>query len=772
MKNILTLIVIWTSAFASTAQTGMFQWREHLPYARFIEVVDAGDVVYGATPFSMIRYVKEENFSERINTINALSDFGISTMNYDPNSQWAIVGYDNGNIDLVREEQTYNLPAIKNANISGSKKINKIVLHDSIVYICSDFGVVQLDIYAFEFNEAYYPTSENIPVYDIAFWNDSIYLATSNGLYRANKDNPFLIDNNSWEAFNTPFISDDSTKAASLEIFQDELYLIQDRNVFSEDTLWKNDGSAWQSIPNFEGVNLHHLKSKEDVLLISLLYNARVMDKDFNEIENIYQYTFGSPEILSFDRDSENIYWLADNLSGMVKAVNSFSNEKVGPEGPFSPGAYRMDYHNGRIGVAGGALTANFANVFRTDGFYVFEDENWTSFSAYNQEELNDTVFDFTCFAFDPIDENRFFAGSFSPKPLFKIENNNISKVYDKTNSTILDQSNNPGAYNMHDMQVDDNQTLWIANGKVEAPLLAMDINENWYEYNLGSQAVNRTTQRMYIDFYKNKWVAVRDFGLIAFNENGTLEDLTDDDIAYFSEGENNGNLPSKVVTDMEMDFDNHLWVTTDNGLAVIYNVEQIFDEDADVEAQRILIDDGINVEALLGGVSITGIDVDGANRKWISTASSGVFCLSPDGTQEIFRFTSNNSPLFTNAVLDVRVNQETGEVFFATENGLISFRADATYGDFEFTNISVFPNPVRPDFEGPITIQGVAFDSDVKIMDPSGRLVFQTTSNGGTIVWDGNLPNGTRASSGVYVVLVGEKLNKGKAKAKILFLN
>lgn len=772
MSKFIFILFLLLLAGKSIAQQPMLQWREHLPYSKFIEVVATDEFVFGATPYALVRYDKDEGVAEKINTITALSDLGISAMNYDPLSNWVIIGYENGNLDLVKDQQTYNLPAIKNSNVSGSKRINQIVVKDSLVFICTDFGVVELEVFSFEFKDAYYPEQENIPVYDIDFWNDSIYITTSNGLYRADENSSFLIDNNSWSTLEIPFELKDSVALSEIEVFQNDLYLIEDLIEFSKDTLWRHNGTEWELISNYSEVNLNRLKSKGEQFLISLVYNARLLDQNFEETENVFQYSFGVMEINSFDIDNDNMFWLADNFNGLVRAINSFSSDQVGPEGPFNPGSYKLDYNNGRIGVAGGALTANYSNVFRTDGFYVYNNEEWSSYNAFTDEILADSVYDFTGFAFDPVDSSRFFVCSFSQKPLFKVENNEITQLYDKDNSELQDQSNNVGLYNMQDMQIDDNQTLWIANGKVEFPLVAMDIDENWHAFSLGSQAVNRTTQRIYIDFNKNKWVAVRNYGLIAFNENGTLSDLTDDDTAYFTDSEGSGNLPSDVVTDMEMDFNNHLWVTTDNGLAVIYNVDQIFDPEADVEAQRILIDDGVNVEALLGGVDITAIDIDGANRKWIATSSSGVFCLSPDGTEEIYRFTTDNSPLLTNTVLDVRVNQETGEVFFATGSGLISFRADATYGDFEFSDVTVFPNPVRPIFEGPITIQGVAFNSDVKIMSPSGNMVYQTTSNGGTITWDGKLPNGTRASSGVYVVLVGEKENKGKAKAKILFLN
>ena len=165
-------------------------------------------------------------------------------------------------------------------------------------------------------------------------------------------------------------------------------------------------------------------------------------------------------------------------------------------------------------------------------------------------------------------------------------------------------------------------------------------------------------------------------------------------------------------------------------------------------------------------------IAVDGGNRKWIGTSASGVFCVSEDGLEEVYRFTAENSPLVSNNILDIRIDHGTGEVYFATDKGLVSFKADATIGDEQFSSISVFPNPVRPEYSGPITIQGIGFESDVRITDISGNLVYKTMSNGGTVIWDGNRLDGTRAQSGVYLVWATSTGGKGKAVAKILLVN
>jgi outer membrane protein assembly factor BamB len=260
---------------------------------------------------------------------------------------------------------------------------------------------------------------------------------------------------------------------------------------------------------------------------------------------------------------------------------------------------------------------------------------------------------------------------------------------------------------------------------------------------------------------------------LFAFNENGTLADQSDDQLRSFSTSEGSGNIPSVYVKSITEDLDGEIWIGTEEGMVVLYSTDKIYDGTyGEYDFNPILIEVNGEVEKLLGTTYITALTVDGGNRKWIGTNSSGVFCLSPDGTEEIYRFDTENSPLVSNNVLDIRVDHLSGEVYFATDKGLVSFRSDASIFDEDFENVTVFPNPVRPDFSGPITIQGLGYQSDVKITDISGNVVYKTTSNGGTAIWDGKTLTGERVQSGVYLVWAASVDGKGKEVAKILFMN
>ena len=145
---------------------------------------------------------------------------------------------------------------------------------------------------------------------------------------------------------------------------------------------------------------------------------------------------------------------------------------------------------------------------------------------------------------------------------------------------------------------------------------------------------------------------------------------------------------------------------------------------------------------------------------------------LSPDGLEIIEHHTIDNSPLISNAILDLELDQNTGELFIITDQGLISYRTDATYEDSEYENVQVFPNPARPEFDGPITIQGIRYNSDVKITDISGRLVYKTSSNGGTATWNGRSLNGDKVATGVYLIWTAANEGKGRKVGKVLIVN
>lgn len=213
----------------------------------------------------------------------------------------------------------------------------------------------------------------------------------------------------------------------------------------------------------------------------------------------------------------------------------------------------------------------------------------------------------------------------------------------------------------------------------------------------------------------------------------------------YFA-GKGAGGLPTSNVNSIALDRDNLLWVGTDNGVAVIVTTRDIFTTASEAytpffQTRRLLLQEVINK-----------IVIDGGNRKWIAT-QNGLNLFSASADEQILNFTEENSPLPSKNVIDLAIDSTSGELFVLTQNGLLSYRTDSSEPSEDFSSVRIFPNPVRPDFQGVLTVSGLRENTAIKITDIAGRLIYETKSNGGTASWDLQNPQGSRSSTGIYLI-------------------
>ena len=212
--------------------------------------------------------------------------------------------------------------------------------------------------------------------------------------------------------------------------------------------------------------------------------------------------------------------------------------------------------------------------------------------------------------------------------------------------------------------------------------------------------------------------------------------------------------MPAANVRTVAVDNNNQLWIGTIKGLRVLANASNFQSEQQMIANPIIILDDNLAQE-LLYEQFITAIAVDGANNKWIGTVDSGLFLVSPNGQETKYHFTINNSPLPSNIINDITINSVSGEVFIATAKGLISFKGTATSANDDLSNAYVYPNPVRPEYQGTVKIAGLLDKANVKITDIGGNLVYETTSQGGTIEWDTTAFGKYKVASGVYMIFI-----------------
>lgn len=752
------------------AQVGTGEWRLHAPSNSAVDVKVVNDKVHCAMPNILITYDVLSGEKTVRNNVNALSDNEITTLGTYDENKLLFIGYASGNIDVLENESIINFPFIATSQITGSKLIYSIKAYRDFVYVATGFGIVVIDPKKMEVKDTYFPTAGNAPVIDLAFQNDTIYALGENILYKADVNNPFLADASLWNTDTRLIDYTNLGKYNGLIYTNNQIYASFNHNTYAEDSVF----NITNNTVLLSGVEVAGIDHTNGAVFVNTFGGTYSFEAGETLKEVIFDYVGGvfpnSAATVFYDGN----YYIADLANGFVKAPNAFSTTFLNVEGPSSSKSFKLDWQGDRLVVASGGLSGGNPS-FNNSGIYSFYEEKWTNVNRDNQPIIaNAEVWDYLAVAVDPKDNGKIAVGTYSKLPLFLVENGNtVVDTFNNANSFLEATSlGNTWTY-ISDMNFDSKGNLWLANSYANRPLKVLAENGFWYDFELPNAAKNRVTGDVLVDYNDIKWMAVEDGGLIAFSEGLDFDDTSDDKVKLFNTGESTGALPINEVTTIAVDFDNEIWVGTTKGLRILYNSEAALDADfGDYNFQKLVIEFGENNEEVFKNVDIVDIEVDGANRKWIATSGAGLFLFSEDGLEILAEFNEENSPLISNEITDLEIDQNTGEVFIATNKGLCSFRGDATYGDPEYEEVIVFPNPVLPTHSGLVTIQGIAFDSDVKITDVSGNLVYQTTSNGGTATWNGRTLTGERASTGVYLIWTARNEGKGRKVGKVVFVN
>jgi ligand-binding sensor domain-containing protein len=378
-------------------------------------------------------------------------------------------------------------------------------------------------------------------------------------------------------------------------------------------------------------------------------------------------------------------------------------------------------------------------------------------------------VNDIVAIAVDPEDPTHAYAGSWDDG-LLELRDGRPVQIFNAGNSSLGNDLNQGiEKVNVAGLDYDLDGNLWISNAWAPSPISVRTKSGSWYSYTPGS-ILNGNLLIADILAASNgyKWIVrPRGNALLVFDDNGTLDNTSDDRYKLLNSEAGTGGLPAPDVYAVAEDKEGQIWVGTSKGVAVYYTPEVVFNNP--VDAQQILLEQDGNFQYLLETEFVSCIAVDGANRKWLGTQTGGVFLVSPDGRTQIQHFTEANSPLPSNTVNAITIDGLTGEVYVATDRGIMSYRSDAIEGGTENTCATVFPNPVRESYTGQVAIDGLVRDSEVKITDVSGNLVYRTTSLGGQALWPATNMSGERVSTGVYLIFATDQFGTFKCNTKVL---
>lgn len=765
----LFVFFIFNSLLAQGIPIG--QWRDHLPYSNAVAVADAGDRVYCATTSSLFYYRRDDNSLNRITKINGLSDICISTINYHPNTKTLIVAYNNSNIDLIVNNNIINISDIKRKNIPGKKNINKIMFVGNFAYLSCGFGIVELDLMRQEIKNTFYigPLGERIEVFDLAYNGTSFYAATEQGIYFADKDVPNLANYEYW-AKDTSIINYNN-KFTSIAFFSNKLFVNRKTLAAAKpDTIMYKDGNQWYYFDSIHTNKIEDINVSNGSLVVSYDYFVRVFDDNLSMIRGVYQYNGHYALPKGAFVDNENKVWIADTRYGLIRYIWEQDNTVMYPNGPLTCNVFKITAESGDLWVAPGLRDeSTWSNMYNLDGVFSFIDETWNNIDRDVFHGF-DTIHDIVTIAVDPTDKKRVYAGSWQ-RGLLEFYDSQFVNIYNENNSTLT-SAQSFYWIGVGGLCFDQSNNLWITNSSVNNVLSVKTPAGQWYTYSFPSLVNDNAIGELVIDQYNQKWVIIgRGYGILVFNDNNTLSNTSDDKVKKLGTSVGNGNLPSANVISLAVDLKGQIWVGTDMGIAVFYSPGNVFSNE-NFDAQQILVTLGGYNQYLLETETVTAIAVDGADRKWIGTANSGVYLLSADGTQELLHFNTNNSPLFSNNIKTIAINHENGEVFIGTSLGIISYKSDATEGSEDYTDVYAYPNPVRENYNGYIAIKGLVTDVDVKITDVAGNLVYSTIANGGQAIWNGRNLNGEKVKTGVYLVFCSNADGSKTFVTKILFIN
>ncbi len=741
-------------------------WREHLPYNSAIDLSSSSEKIYCATPYSIFSVDTRDNpitagSVKRLSRITGLSETGISAIHFDEAGQKLFIAYSNSNIDILQNDQVFNIPDIKRDNIIADKTIFSIYPNGGDYYLSTGLGVIVIDGTRYEVRDSWLIGAGGNPVRVNSFTSDGdyFYAATAEGLKRTPILNANPADYSSWEMLSgTGGLPGGECRQV---IYQQGKLVAESR-----DSLFFRTGNNWQLLYT-DGWPIINTNAEEGRLLISQRQSTGASRVTILNMDGATERVLSQPGVISFPRKAilhQGDAWVAD-LFGCLSRFTPTSYDQFKPNSPQATASGELLATGDAFYATAGEVNDAWNYQYNGNGIFIFRSGEWNNINRFAFPQL-DSMLDFISIAIDKRDQSP-WAGSYGggllhilPGPGFEIFKQGF----------IGPAVGDPASYRVAGLSFDRENNLWISNYGASQPLRVRKADGNWQSFTLPFFVSENAVSQLLVDDNNYKWiVSPKGNGLICFDHGNTIDQAGDDRWKFYRGGAGNGNLPSSEVFCVARDKNGYIWVGTADGIGVIQCGIDIFSAGG-CEAVLPVVREGSFANYLFKGEEVRYIAVDGADRKWVATRN-GAWLISADGTKLISHFSETNSPLLSSDVRKIAIDPYTGEIYFATLKGICSFRGTATEGGETHRDVLVFPNPVSPGFSGWIAIRGLANNAIVKITEPDGRLVYQTRALGGQAVWDGRDYKGRKLVSGVYLVLVTDDARRKQWSGKIVFI-
>jgi hypothetical protein len=751
-------------------------WEDFYSYNNVKDFVKFNDIIYALADNAVFTYNNTTLESNKFSSIQGLSGETTSSIFFNDTFKRVVIGYENGLVEVIDEDESISISSdIVNFNQSGQKRINHISGFGNTLYLSTPFAIVEYNIEDLEFGDTFFigNGSTSLNIHKTIIFNNIIYAVTEDGIFQADVTSNLLINFNNWkQQFNGRNFND-------IKVFNDKIYVSENNNLFE-----LNNGVLTLVRNFFEPII--HLNNSSTNLVISLDKKVIVLDDLQNQIVEFTSATDFDYTVNSAFYENNTVYLGTKEFGILSATINQSNNYKeIHPEGPSSNDVFSIDVKNNNLWVVYGGYNAFYGSLFRRMGFSHFDGEKWLN-TPFNPDF---PVIDLSHVVIDPNVENRVYISSFgdtrsinsvSTGGLLVVEDDEIKVFYNHLNSGLEDLE--PTETNRVTLRISgatfDNQgNLWVSNIHRERELKKLTPSGQWSQYDLSSLKTIPTQlglSEIAIDNNNTVWMGTRRNGVYAFNENGNRKRAL---IAT----PNLGNLPDIDVLTIATDRNNRVWLGTRNGMVVFRNASTVFDAEV-LNAQPVIIEENGVGERLLGDQRINTIFVDGADNKWFGTDNGGALYTNPSGQTTLANFSKSNSPLPSNRILKIKVDNTNGKVYFATDKGVVAYNSNVSPFGESLGEVYAYPNPALKNHET-ITIDGrngtnLPKGTNVKILDVAGNLVYETNVvegqqlQGGKVIWNKKNLAGRSVASGVYIVLLSNDDGSETATTKIAIVN
>lgn len=757
MKKILSFFTVFSFLILQSQVISSSRWTDLFSYNNVLQIREDNGKLIAATENGIFFYTPKTGELTKLSKANGLHEVKISAFDYNPETKTGLVGYVNGTMDVIKPDGiTYVVDIPLATGYTGSKKINHISITGNRAVVSVNYGVSIFDLEKKEFGDTSFFISNGvyIPAIESVIKDNTVYAVTASAVKKHEINVTFPIYSG-WSDV------DVEGSFSHIDIENDLIALAGTNQVLY------GDGNSFSPIPQgFSAI--------KDVTVTP--QNILVTDA---ETAFSFSRTGAAAGTLEA-KENLNSSWISD---GKIYAATELSGifdsglKSYKPDGPYNSRAYKISISGDKLWVSTGGRVDRYNDPLNTEmnknlGFYFYDGSRWR-YPSYFRD--NKTFYNILDVVANPMNLNEVFLANFTfskTRGYYKFKYDAATEDFD-----FVKHYSNPSEEILRDRAVgltyDDKNNLFAVMGNV----LKFDKKTIYQLYDKNTDSfdtqrsintkVNVSAQKpLYYDGLLLIPIPRENIFAIVDLKNTPL--TVNDDIITIIDTDDGLPAGSEGSLSVAVDKNGDAWIGTDKGLRIISHVVDY----KNAKAEPIIIEQNGLGEELFRDSEILQIDIDSGNQKWVSIGGAGVFLLSPNGQKTINHFTRENSPLPTNVVTDIKVDNKTGKVYFVTFEGIVVYQGNVVNVSEKFGDVLVYPNPVvHSNYKGNVKISGLAEKTYLRITDAAGNLVHQGVARGGYFEWD--LTNrGKRVASGIYFVLMTNENGSDKATAKIAVIN